>query len=96
MKPDFMERAAQILEEVRTRTGMGAVDAEVLTEILKDELNEYCVLVEKYYEEEYYNAIFSAHNTAYDEGYTSGYDDAYNAGYLSGYKEGLNDGYSAV
>ena len=79
MKPDFMKSAAKIIAEIRTKTCMDAVDAEVLTGILQDELNEYCVLLDEYYNEEYYNALNSARNKAYDDGYDDGYSDGHSA-----------------
>ena len=57
MKPDFMDRAAKIIEEVRTRTCVDKIDTEVLKEILQEELNEY-------YNEDY--------SLGYDEGYSEG------------------------
>ena len=80
MKPNFIGKAAKIIAEIRTKTCIDDVDAEVLTEILKDELNEYCILLDEYYIEEYSNALNSMRNKAYD----SGYEDGYSAGHSAG------------
>ena len=77
MKPNFMRSIAKILAEVQQYSD---VDAEVLTEILKDELNEYCILLDEYYIEEYSNALNSMRSKAYD----SGYEDGYSAGHSAG------------
>ena len=69
--PNFMGIAAKIIEEVRTMTCIDKIDAEAIKEILQDELNEYCIMLEGYYEEEYYTKMSSA----YDDGYSVGYDD---------------------
>ena len=83
MTPNFMGKTAKIIAEIRARTCIDD-DAEVIKEILQDELNEYCRMLCGYYEEEYDTAISSA----YDEGYALGYDDGYSVGY--------SDGHSAV
>ena len=54
--PNFMARTAKIMEEVRNRTCIDDVDAEVIQEILQDSLNEYLIMLNEYYAEEYYNA----------------------------------------
>ena len=53
--PNFMGKAAKIVEEIRNSICIDDVDAEVLKEILQDELNEYCRMLDGYYAEEYYN-----------------------------------------
>ena len=78
--PDFMGRTAKIIAEVRTRTCIDKIDTEVLEDILQDSLNEYFVMLDGYYEEEYYNAISSARSKAYDDGYADGYDIGYDDG----------------
>ena len=62
MKPDFMSRTAQIIAEVRNRTCIDE-DADVLKEILQDELKEY----------------FHALNEYYSEGYDEGHSDGHSA-----------------
>ena len=86
MKPEFMDRIAKIIAEVRTRTYMDKIDTEVLEELLKDELIEY------------HNEVFTyGHNTGYDDGYSDGYSKGYDEGYSLGcdedYSEGHYDGY---
>ena len=83
--PDFMSSIARICAEVRNRTCIDDVDAEVIEKILQDELNEYCTLLNEYYEEEYYIALSCAKNCAYDEGHTDGYTEGYDNGYLDGH-----------
>ena len=90
MKPDFMDRTAKIIEEVRTRTCIDKLDTEVLEDIeaiLQLELNEY------------YKEVFTyARNIGYDEGHSDGYDDGHSDGYEAvydaGYSAGYSDGYS--
>ena len=72
MTPDFMDRTAKIIAEIRTRTCIDDVDAEVIKAILQDSLNEYCTLLKGYYDEEYSNAISSARSKAYDDGHSDG------------------------
>ena len=72
MKPNFKSRTAKIIVEVRNRTCIDE-DAEILKEILQDELKAYYAELEEYYEEEYYIAITSARSRAYDAGYDDGY-----------------------
>ena len=79
--PDFMSRIARILAEVHNSTCIDDVDAEVIEKILQDELNEYCTLLNEYYEEEYYIAVSRAQNRAYDDGFDDGYDVGYDNGY---------------
>ena len=81
MTPNFMSRVTEIIAEVRTRTCIDEIDTAVIEEILQDSLNEYCTMVNEYYEEECYIAISSARSKAYDAGHSDGYDDGYDAGY---------------
>ena len=63
MKPDFMDRTAKVIAEVRARTCIDKIDTEVLEEILKDELTEY------------HNEVFTyGHTIGYDDGYADGWD----------------------
>ena len=89
MKPDFMDRTAKIIEEIRTRACIDKIDTEVIEEILKDEFIKY------------HNELFTyAHNIGYDDGYDDGcksclnedVDSAYDEGYSLGYSEGYSDG----
>ncbi len=75
--PDFMGKTARIIAEVRTKTFID----EVAAEVIKDALNEYCRMLDEYYAEEYYNALNTARNRAYDEGFDDGYDVGYDAGH---------------
>ena len=86
--PNFMVKTAKIIAEMRARTCIDDVDAEVIEEILQNKLTEYYRMLEGYYEEEYYNAISSARSKAYDEGHSDGYANGYDVGY--------DDGHSAV
>ena len=67
MKPNFKSRTAKIIAEIRTRACIDDVDAEVIKDILKDELNEY-------YDElkEYYDALHECYDDGYDDGYAAG------------------------
>ena len=76
-----MERAAKIIAEIRNRSSIDDVDAEVIEKILQNALNEYYDELDGYYEEEYYIAISSARSIAYDEGHSDGYADGYDIGY---------------
>ena len=89
MKSNFMDITAKIIAEIRTRTCIDAVDAEVLEELLKDELIKY------------HNEVFTyGHNIGYDDGYAAdnkavldeAVDNAYDAGYALGYYEGYESG----
>ena len=94
MKPDFMDSTAKIIAEVRTRTCIDKIDAEVLEDILKDELIKY------------HNEVFTyGHGIGYDDGYDDGYtagksslegdvDNAYDEGYALGYSDGCSEGRS--
>ena len=62
MKHDFMSSIAQILAEVRNRTCIDDVDAEVIEKILQEELNEY------------YDEVYAL---GYDDGYDNGYYDGH-------------------
>ena len=70
MKPDFMDRIAKIIAEVRTRTCIDKIDTEVLEYILQKELIEY-----------HNEAYTYAHNIGYDDGFNDGYDVGYDNGY---------------
>ena len=77
--PNFMVKTANIIAEVRARTCIDDVDVEVIKEILQDALNEYYMMLNEYYAEEYYNALNTARNKAYDAGYDDGYDAGHSA-----------------
>lgn len=81
MKPNFKSRTAKIIVEVRNRTCIDE-DAEILKEILQDELKTYYAELEEYYEKEYCNVISSTRSKAYYEGYGDGYDDGYADGHF--------------
>ena len=76
MPPSFKGRLAKIVKEIQTRICIDDADVEILKGLLKDELN----FIDEYYEEEYYYAISSVHNSAYDAGYEAGYADGYSEG----------------
>ena len=76
MKPNFMERTAKIIAEIRNRTCIDD-DVEAIEKILQDELNEYYRMLDGYYEEEYYNTISSYRSSAYDKGYADGYSESH-------------------
>ena len=82
MTTNFMDRAAKMIAEIRSRTCIEDADAEVILELLQDELKEYYDALNEYYEEEYSNAISSARNIAYDLGYDAGYEVCYKTGLL--------------
>ena len=68
MKPNFMDRTAKIMAEIRTITFIDKIDAEVIAGILQDELIEY------------HNEVFTyGYDKGYDKGYDDGYDDGVNA-----------------
>ena len=75
MTPNFMSKAAKIIAEIQVRTCIDAAEAEVIKELLQAALNEWGVMLEEYYEEEYYNAIANHRSSAYDDGYDAGYSD---------------------
>ena len=91
MKPDFMDRTAKIIEEISARTCIDEIEGEIIEAILKDSLNEYCTLLNEYYEEECYIAICSARSKAYDDGHSDGYADGYDIGYDDGHENGYTD-----
>ena len=78
--PNPARRIANIIEEIRS-TCIEDVDAEVIEELLLRELNEYCIMVDEYYIEEYHNAMNRARNSAYDDGFDDGYDIGYDNGH---------------
>ena len=70
MKHDFMDRAAKIIAEIRTKTYIDKIDAEAIKEILQDELIEY------------HNEVFTyGHGIGYDDGYDEGYALGYDEGH---------------
>ena len=77
-------KIAKLVKEIQTQICIDDADVEILDEILQDGLNEYCTLLNGYYEEEYYIAISSARSKAYDDGHSDGYADGYDVGYLDG------------
>ena len=87
MKPDFIDSIAKIIEEIRVITCIDEVDVEAIEELLKAELNEYCLELDEYYIEEYHIAISSARNEAYYDGHSDGYADGYDIGYDDGYSD---------
>ena len=91
----FTHRIAKIITEVSAITGIDEVHAEAIEELLKAELNEYCRMLDSYYEEEgFHNVIFRARSIAYDDGRVDGYADGYEEGYAEGYDVGFEDGYA--
>ena len=94
MQSDFMVKIANIIAEIRVKTCIDDVDAEVLEDILKDELIKY------------HNEVFTyGHGIGYDDGYDDGYtagksslegdvDNAYDEGYALGYSDGRSEGNS--
>ena len=62
--PNFTSSISRIIADVRDRTCIDDVDADVIEKILQDALNEQCVMLDEYYREEYYNM---------------GYDDVYSS-----------------
>ena len=81
MKPNFMDRTAKIIEEIRNRSRINVVDTEVIEAMLKDALNEECRMLDSYYWAEYNNKycneISSVRNGAYEAGYDEGYADGH-------------------
>ena len=61
--PNFKIRAAKIIAEIRTRTCIDELDAEVIKEILQDALKEY-----------YYNDYSDGYSEGHPDGYALGYD----------------------
>ena len=76
MKPDFIDRAAKIIEEVRTRTCVDKIDTEALFEILQEELIKYR------------NELLTYGHSI---GYNEGYDDGYAAGYKRGVNDTIGE-----
>ena len=66
MPPNFMQGAAKIMAEIRTRACIDDVDAKVIEAIVKDAIHQY-------YDD--------GHQNGYDDGYEHGYDDGYESGY---------------
>ena len=74
---DFKDSAAKIIAEIRTRTCIDELDAEVIKEILQDALIKY------------HNEVFTyGHSIGYDDGHSDGYALGYDAGYDDGYSAG--------
>ena len=88
--PNFTGRAVEIIAEILARTCVDKIDAEVIEEIVQASLNEYYMMLNGYYEEEYYNALNTVRNSAYESGYESGYDAGYDVGYNVCYETGLS------
>ena len=63
MKPNFRGRTAKLIAEIRNRTCIDDVDAEVIKEILQEVLDEY------------YNVLHGYYDAGYDDGYSNGYDE---------------------
>ena len=68
MKPNFMDKIANIITEIRNRSRINVVDTEVIEAMLKDALIEY-----------HNEAYTYGHTIGYDKGYDDGYDDGKNA-----------------
>ena len=79
LTPKFMHRISKITTEVSAVTGIDEVEVKALEALLKEKLNEYCLELEEYYEEEYYVALSSARSKAYDVGYEDGYSESQSA-----------------
>ena len=75
--PKFVGKTAKIIAEIRNRTCINNMDAQILEDILQAALNEYYMEVDEYYEEEYYIAIEDVRASAYDNGFADGYDVCY-------------------
>ena len=91
--PNHDHRITKIIAEIRG-TCIEGVDIEVIEDILLRELDEYCRMLDGYYNKEYGNTISLAHNSGYVEGHSDGYKDGYDAGYDDGYEDGYSKGYS--
>ena len=91
MKFDFSDSIAKLVAQVRNRTCINKIEAEVLEDILNDALIKY------------HNEILTyGHSIGYDDGYTASksilegdVDSAYREGYASGYEDGYSAGHSA-
>ena len=81
MKSDFMVKTAKIIAEIRNRTCIGD-DAEVIKEILQDELKEY------------YDALHECYDDGYSLGHSEGYSKGHSDGYALAYEDGRSAGYS--
>ena len=81
MALNFSSKNAKVIAEIQARTCIDQVEAEIIKELLQAALNEYCSMLDEYYEEDYYNALASARSKAYDDGHSDGYDDGYESGY---------------
>ena len=55
--PNFSSKIAKIMAEIRTKTRIDDVDAEVIKDILQDMLIEECRMLDGYYEEEHFNEL---------------------------------------
>ena len=91
MKPDFMDRAAKIIEEIDNRSRTNVVDTEVIEAMLKDALNEY-------YDAGYeaaYDELQEYYDVGYSEGHSDGYYEGHSEGHSDGYYEGYSEGYLA-
>ena len=91
LPPNFMDR---IVKEIQTRICIDDADVEILEELLNAALNEYCTLLNGYYEEEYSIARRKAYAVGHSEGYADGYYDSRSEGYSDGYYVGYDDGRS--
>ena len=87
MKPNFRGRTAKIIAEIRNRTCIDDVDAEVIEEILQAALIKYCRELDGYYDAGYAagwvngkSSLEGDVDSAYDEGYALGYSDGTNGG----------------
>ena len=81
MALNFSSKNAKVIAEIQARTCIDQVEAEIIKELLQAALNEYCSMLDEYYEEDYYNALASARSKAYDDGFDDGYDVGYDNGY---------------
>ena len=68
MPPNFMNGAAKIMAEIRTRACIDDVDVEVIEAIVKDAINEY-------YDDGYSDGYADSYEHGYDDGYKNGYAD---------------------
>ena len=111
MKPNFMDRTAKIIAEIRTRTCIDKIDIEVIEDILKDELIKYHNEVFTYArnigygdglnkavateEATYSKGYYEGYNKGYDDGHESGLEEAVDRTYNEGYDDGYITGYEA-
>lgn len=76
MKTVFTDRAAKIIEEIRTRTSIDKIDEEVIFEILQAEFKDcYNTGYDELCWESYADGKSNAYDKGYDEGYYQGYSD---------------------